>query len=78
MVCNNIGLNNFEFKPMVFLFPVIYSFRFLYQVFTECIFDSKTFFFELIQRENAIGFGVGNIVALWNAVEEHIHKNNPN
>ncbi len=43
--------------------------RYLLQVFTKPLFDKNTFFLELIQRVNgAVGFGAGNIKALWNAV----------
>ena len=42
---------------------------YLYQVFTEPVFDSRTFFFELIQRDNARGFGAGNVRALWRALD---------
>lgn len=49
--------------------------RYLYQVFTEPVFDSKTFFFEVIQREQARGFGEGNVSALWRAVDAHVKSN---
>lgn len=42
---------------------------YLYQIFTEPVFHSRTFFFELIQRDNATGFGAGNVSALWRALE---------
>lgn len=48
---------------------------YLYQVFTEPVFDSKTFFFEVIQREQARGFGEGNVSALWRAVDAHVKSN---
>lgn len=48
--------------------------RYLYQIFTKPIFDSNTFFFELIQRENARGFGAGNISALWRAVAADLNE----
>ncbi len=44
----------------------------LLQIFTEPIFESPTFFFELIERRNrAEGFGQGNFQALFEAIEEH-------
>ena len=41
----------------------------LFQVFTEPITDRRTFFFELIHRDGAIGFGAGNVRALFAAVD---------
>ena len=48
--------------------------RYLYQIFTKPVFDSNTFFFELIQRDNARGFGAGNISALWRAVAVDLNE----
>ena len=42
------------------------------QAFTETLFDAETFFLEYIQRNGATGFGAGNIVALWKAVQAHL------
>ena len=42
----------------------------LLQIFTEPIFASPTFFFEIIERRNrATGFGKGNFQALFEAIE---------
>lgn len=42
---------------------------YLLQVFTECVTDRPTVFFEIIQREGATGFGEGNFKALFEAIE---------
>lgn len=43
----------------------------LLQIFTHPIFESPTFFFEMIERRNgAIGFGQGNFQALFEAIEQ--------
>jgi len=42
---------------------------YLLQVFTECVTDRPTVFFEIIQREGAKGFGEGNFKALFEAIE---------
>jgi 4-hydroxyphenylpyruvate dioxygenase len=42
---------------------------YLLQVFTENVADRPTVFFEIIQREGAKGFGVGNFKALFEAIE---------
>jgi 4-hydroxyphenylpyruvate dioxygenase len=42
---------------------------YLLQIFTEPLQDRPTVFFELIQREGATGFGVGNFKTLFEAVE---------
>jgi len=42
---------------------------YLLQIFTECVTDRPTVFFELIQREGAHGFGEGNFKALFEAIE---------
>jgi 4-hydroxymandelate synthase len=44
----------------------------LYQLFTRPIGDRRTFFFELIQRAGATGFGVNNVTALFAAVQATI------
>ncbi|XP_071073589.1 4-hydroxyphenylpyruvate dioxygenase-like protein [Dasypus novemcinctus] len=44
--------------------------KFLLQVFTKSLFPEDTFFLELIQRQGATGFGQGNILALWQSVQE--------
>lgn len=46
----------------------------LYQLFTRPVTDRKTFFFELIQRAGAIGFGVNNVTALFAAVQATISE----
>ncbi|AFY96107.1 4-hydroxyphenylpyruvate dioxygenase [Chamaesiphon minutus PCC 6605] len=44
----------------------------LLQIFTQPIFESPTFFFEVIERRNrAKGFGQGNFQALFEAIEEY-------
>jgi 4-hydroxyphenylpyruvate dioxygenase len=42
---------------------------YLLQIFTEMVTDRPTFFFEIIQREGAKGFGAGNFKALFEAIE---------
>lgn len=42
----------------------------LFQIFTRPITDRDTFFFELIQRGGATGFGANNVRALFAAIEE--------
>jgi 4-hydroxymandelate synthase len=46
----------------------------LYQLFTRPIADRGTFFFELIQRAGATGFGVNNVTALFEAIQATINK----
>jgi 4-hydroxyphenylpyruvate dioxygenase len=41
----------------------------LLQIFTESFGDRPTLFFEIIQRDGAIGFGEGNFRALFEAIE---------
>ncbi|XP_014679902.1 PREDICTED: 4-hydroxyphenylpyruvate dioxygenase-like protein [Priapulus caudatus] len=48
--------------------------RYLMQVFTKPLFDSDTFFLEVIQRCGASGFGAGNITALWRSVQAFLRK----
>ncbi|PSB46536.1 4-hydroxyphenylpyruvate dioxygenase [Chamaesiphon polymorphus CCALA 037] len=44
----------------------------LLQIFTQPIFESPTFFFEIIERRNrAKGFGQGNFQALFEAIEDY-------
>jgi 4-hydroxyphenylpyruvate dioxygenase len=44
----------------------------LLQIFTQPIFESPTFFFEIIERRNrATGFGQGNFQALFEAIEQY-------
>ena len=44
----------------------------LLQIFTQPIFESPTFFFEIIERRNrAQGFGQGNFQALFEAIEDY-------
>lgn len=47
---------------------------YLLQVFSKPLFNKNTFFLELIQREGSIGFGAGNIKALWRAVSRHMKQ----
>ncbi|XP_023224784.1 4-hydroxyphenylpyruvate dioxygenase-like protein isoform X2 [Centruroides sculpturatus] len=49
--------------------------RFLMQIFSQPIFDKKTFFFEIIQRCGARGFGAGNILALAISIRKESGKN---
>jgi len=42
---------------------------YLLQIFTQPIGDRPTFFFELIERHGATGFGAGNFKALFEAIE---------
>jgi 4-hydroxyphenylpyruvate dioxygenase len=45
----------------------------LLQIFTQPIFESPTFFFEMIERRNlAKGFGRGNFQALFEAIEQNL------
>lgn len=46
----------------------------LFQLFTRPIGDRGTFFFELIQRSGASGFGVNNVRALFAAVDSATHE----
>ena len=51
-------------------FPVKNPQSLLMQIFTQPIFEKPTFFFEFIERrENAQGFGEGNFLALFEAIE---------
>jgi 4-hydroxyphenylpyruvate dioxygenase len=42
---------------------------YLLQIFTEPVQDRPTVFYEIIQRQGAMGFGVGNFKALFEAIE---------
>jgi len=42
---------------------------YLLQIFTKPVEDRPTLFFEVIQRHNNNGFGVGNFKALFEAIE---------
>ncbi|KAM6896980.1 4-hydroxyphenylpyruvate dioxygenase-like protein [Xenentodon cancila] len=48
--------------------------KYLLQVFTKPIFDEDTFYFELIERRGATGFGEGNIRALWRSVQAYMEN----
>lgn len=48
--------------------------RFLMQIFSQPLFDQKTFFFEIIQRCGARGFGAGNILALAISIRKQEEK----
>jgi 4-hydroxyphenylpyruvate dioxygenase len=51
----------------------------LLQIFTQPIFDQPTFFFEIIERRGqAEGFGEGNFLALFEAIEQEESKKNLN
>lgn len=47
----------------------------LLQVFTKPLLNNKTVFIELIERYGSLGFGSGNIKALFKAVEQNIKEN---
>lgn len=42
---------------------------YLLQIFTKCVEDRPTLFFEVIQRHNHQGFGAGNFKSLFEAIE---------
>jgi len=42
---------------------------YLLQIFTKCVGDRPTMFFELIERHGSLGFGKGNFKALFEAIE---------
>ena len=46
----------------------------LLQIFTECIVDRPTLFFEIIQRQNHNGFGAGNFKSLFKTIENSQEK----
>ncbi|NXJ36480.1 HPDL protein, partial [Ciconia maguari] len=48
--------------------------EYLMQIFTHPIFSEETFFLELIDRRGALGFGEGNIQALWKAVQVYMDQ----
>ncbi|XP_067908882.1 4-hydroxyphenylpyruvate dioxygenase-like protein [Heterodontus francisci] len=48
--------------------------RYLMQIFTKPIFAEDTLFLELIERKGALGFGGGNIRALWKCVQTCIDQ----
>jgi 4-hydroxyphenylpyruvate dioxygenase len=48
----------------------------LMQIFTQPVFDAPTFFFEIIERRSqAQGFGEGNFLALFEAIEQEALRN---
>ena len=47
---------------------------YLLQIFTECIVDRPTLFFEIIQRQNLNGFGAGNFKSLFKTIENSQEK----
>jgi 4-hydroxyphenylpyruvate dioxygenase len=48
---------------------------YLLQLFTQCVFNRPTLFFEVIQRRgNSLGFGEGNFRALFEAIEREQKK----
>jgi 4-hydroxyphenylpyruvate dioxygenase len=55
--------------------PTSQSGALLMQIFTQPIFDEPTFFFEIIERRRqAQGFGEGNFLALFEAIEQEALK----
>jgi 4-hydroxyphenylpyruvate dioxygenase len=56
--------------------PMGYEGSLLMQIFTQPIFQAPTFFFEIIERRSqAQGFGEGNFLALFEAIEQEALKN---
>ena len=47
---------------------------YLLQIFTKCIVDRPTLFFEIIQRNNHNGFGAGNFKSLFKTIEKSQQK----
>ena len=47
---------------------------YLLQIFTKCIVDRPTLFFEIIQRNNHNGFGAGNFKSLFKTIENSQKK----
>jgi len=47
---------------------------YLLQIFTKPVEDRPTLFYEIIQRRNHNGFGVGNFKALFEAIEGEQEK----
>jgi 4-hydroxyphenylpyruvate dioxygenase len=47
---------------------------YLLQIFTKCVEDRPTIFFEFIQRNNHNGFGAGNFKSLFEAIEREQEK----
>jgi len=47
---------------------------YLLQIFTKPVEDRPTLFFEVIQRKNHEGFGVGNFKSLFMSIEEEQKK----
>lgn len=52
--------------------------RYIMQMFTKPIFSEDTFFLELIERKGALGFGEGNIRALWKSVQTFMDQQEEN
>jgi 4-hydroxyphenylpyruvate dioxygenase len=51
----------------------------LLQIFTQPIFAQPTFFFEIIERRGQVqGFGEGNFLALFEAIEQEENNKNLN
>jgi 4-hydroxyphenylpyruvate dioxygenase len=73
----NLLLNNDEWQQLERLQILMDWSKFtpeqiLLQIFTQPIFESPTFFFEVIERRNrAKGFGQGNFQALFEAIEKY-------
>ncbi|XP_066482017.1 4-hydroxyphenylpyruvate dioxygenase-like protein [Tiliqua scincoides] len=51
-----------------------YGRPYLMQIFTKPLFSEDTFFLELIERCGAVGFGEGNIRALWQSVKNYMDQ----
>lgn len=74
---HNLPLTNGEWQHLERLqilmdWSVFTPEQILLQIFTQPIFESPTFFFEIIERRNrAQGFGQGNFQALFEAIEEY-------
>uniref|UniRef100_A0A8C5QJF6 4-hydroxyphenylpyruvate dioxygenase n=1 Tax=Leptobrachium leishanense TaxID=445787 RepID=A0A8C5QJF6_9ANUR len=56
--------------------PEIHNNRYLLQVFAEPLFSKDSFYLELIERQDAEGFGEGNIRALWRALKDFLDSTN--
>ncbi|KYR01697.1 4-hydroxyphenylpyruvate dioxygenase-like protein [Tieghemostelium lacteum] len=49
---------------------------YIQQIFSKYLCDKPTIFFELIQRSSALGFGKGNIIALFESIEKENEMKN--
>lgn len=48
--------------------------RYLLQIFTLPVFREETFFFEVLQRQGARGFGSGNVTALAKSIQQQVER----